>query len=213
VPGSYNSGLATASCSILGRGYVLSCQNSFYSILKGRCKTADGGVRRKRFSISSGYPSGNPSALSSGQTVSRIVHFVAIIQLIMRLSILKAYNGKLESIVSGFAQTIAMADETNMWTIAFLCVLNQFRPSCDCVLPCEEASCKISNLIKSKVSSALLSFSDAVKKNLVLFLPLTLLMQLQRDLIVCVGGPPTRSRCPPLAFPPRPGCGRRPEAN
>ena len=25
--------------------------------------------------------------------------------------------------------------------------------------------------------------------------------------------PPTRSRCPPLAFPPRPGRGRRPEAN
>jgi hypothetical protein len=87
----------------------------------------------------------------------------------------------MESVGTGFVETISKADETNlsiitdsklvlgmcvmMWSVAFLCVLNQFMPSCDPVVPHPKISQRVGSLIPSRVSSAFLSSSRSNERN------------------------------------------------
>jgi hypothetical protein len=87
----------------------------------------------------------------------------------------------MESVGTGFVETISKADETNlsiitdsklvlgmcamMWSVAFLCALNQFMPSCDSVVPHPQISQRVGSLIPSKVSSAFLSSSRSNERN------------------------------------------------
>jgi hypothetical protein len=102
--------------------------------------------------------------------------------------------------------------------IAYARIMKACRLNLKTKLLCESGTLKTANDILARLRQRLHSVDETMKASHLLRYS-SLKQHFTREKVPLLhtepgcSDPPTHSRCPPLAFPPRPVCGRRPEAN